>query len=284
MAITLANERLLYLGRQTSLTHTEQSEMNIDPSLPGLYRLVRLDRVDSVEAELIRLAGMGAEEGTVVWAERQTGSRGSGVMAEPGPEGNLFCAILMRPDFPLATAMEINFVAAVSLGAALAGAVSPLSMLQYRWPNEILVNAQSVAVVSLSAPTAKQDPPEWLSVSALAQIAAAPERSHAPTGCIAAVDGASEVAVGDLLEQYTRQFLVSLNRWAERGLDAVLTGWRQRLAGIDTLTEVPLGADIARGRLTRVDPDGSAVLVAADAAERRVTLGEYYAAFGEPPV
>ena len=49
--------------------------MSATLDIPPLYELASYDSVDSVVDEAKRLAQQGAEEGTLVWAERQTAGR-----------------------------------------------------------------------------------------------------------------------------------------------------------------------------------------------------------------
>lgn len=242
-------------------------------TLPGLYRLLALERVDSVAAEAARRARAGAEEGTVVWARRQSGTDAGDRLSQPGPEGNLYCSILLRPDYPPTTGAEIGCVAAVGLAAALARAVSPMVVLEYRWPDEILLNEESVAWVSLTAAPVRDGQWAWLSVNATVNIAASGSLQRPG---VLDLDGDAQIAPPSLLEDYSRQFLLWLNRWAERGLAPILTTWRRGLKGLDGATEIVLGGETVSGRFVRLDDDGSMVLQTETGRERRITLAEYY--------
>ena len=60
------------------------------PNLPPAYRLVALDTVDSTNSEAMRRAEEGAEDGTLVWARRQTEGRGRRGRSWHCLPGNLF--------------------------------------------------------------------------------------------------------------------------------------------------------------------------------------------------
>src|SRR3546814_9054102 len=66
------------------------------PHLPPAYRLVALEEIDSTNAEAKRLAEAGAEDGTLVWARRQTAGYGRQGRAWSSEPGNLFISLVVR--------------------------------------------------------------------------------------------------------------------------------------------------------------------------------------------
>ena len=74
--------------------------MSEKPNLPPAYRLVVMDEVDSTNDEARRLAELGAEDGTLVWAKSQRKGRGRRGNSFDSPPGNLYLSIIVRPDCP----------------------------------------------------------------------------------------------------------------------------------------------------------------------------------------
>src|SRR3546814_4931018 len=68
------------------------------PRLPPAYRLVALEEIDSTSKEAERLAAAGAEDGTLVWARRQTAGYGRQGREWTSEEGNLFASLVTRPE------------------------------------------------------------------------------------------------------------------------------------------------------------------------------------------
>ena len=69
------------------------------PKLPPHYELIPVGDVDSVVAEAARRAAEGAGEGTLVWATEQTDALTRGGHRWFSPPGNMYCALVLRPEF-----------------------------------------------------------------------------------------------------------------------------------------------------------------------------------------
>ncbi len=89
-----------------------------------------------------RLAHQGANEGTCVWAETQTGGRGRAGRTWVSPPGGLYLSVVLRPTRPLHEVPQLALVA----GLAAAQAIHEVTHLNpmIRWPNDVLFNGQKV--------------------------------------------------------------------------------------------------------------------------------------------
>ncbi|MBS3785924.1 MAG: biotin--[acetyl-CoA-carboxylase] ligase [Gammaproteobacteria bacterium] len=197
--------------------------MNI--SLPPVFDAVYLDTVDSVSAELQRRAAQDAEEGTLIWAGEQTDAKGQhGPWASPF--GGLYCAVLLRPDFPPASWPEIGPVALLALGTAVAELLPPMTGLDFAWPNDVLVNGHKVGGISLHKASAD-------ALIITAQLNVVPPVEAWEYASLVA-DGAAETNPGEALERYARYLLDNLQRWNDEGIASIYRSLRARgLAGIE---------------------------------------------------
>ncbi|MEW6661825.1 MAG: biotin--[acetyl-CoA-carboxylase] ligase [Bacillota bacterium] len=101
------------------------------------------EEVRSTNEEARRLAERGAEEGTLVLAESQTGGKGRLGRHWLSPAGKgVWLSLILRPPIQPAKAPHLTMVAAV----AAARAVEEASGLKagIKWPNDILVNGKKV--------------------------------------------------------------------------------------------------------------------------------------------
>lgn len=103
--------------------------------LPGVRRLVRLERVDSTQAVARRLAGEGAPDGTLVWARAQTAGKGRMGRRWRSAPGGVYASWLLRPRFAPDRLAELSLACGEALAEALRGfgvrtAVKP--------PNDVL--------------------------------------------------------------------------------------------------------------------------------------------------
>ena len=86
----------------------------------AVFRLERLDKVDSTNNYLKLRAAEGAPHGLAVAAEEQTGGRGRFGRSFHSPRGKgLYLSVLLRPDFPALQAAGLTPWAAVAVCRAL---------------------------------------------------------------------------------------------------------------------------------------------------------------------
>ena len=105
-------------------------------------RVYVLEAVDSTNAYAARLASEGAEEGTIVLAERQTAGRGRLGRAFASPEGGIYLSIIVRDRLQ---GRDVPFITLLS-GVAVARAIREVTGLPalIKWPNDILVHGKKV--------------------------------------------------------------------------------------------------------------------------------------------
>jgi len=107
-------------------------------------RIISLDEADSTNLQACRLGDVGADDGLVVIADRQSSGKGRMGRQWESPGGvNLYASILLRPPVLPFEAPKLTFLAAV----AVCRAIKNCTGLQptVKWPNDILLNGAKVA-------------------------------------------------------------------------------------------------------------------------------------------
>ena len=105
--------------------------------------IVHYFRTDSTNSVANKLAAEGAEHGSVVLAEEQTGGRGRlGRVWFSEKSSGIYTSIILRPPLAPAAAPVLTLMA----GLAAQKAVSTITGLKVdiRWPNDLLVNGKKV--------------------------------------------------------------------------------------------------------------------------------------------
>lgn len=251
--------------------------MSATLSLPPAYELTLHETVDSAVLEAKRLASNGADEGTLVWAKEQTAAYGRFGRPWVSPPGNLSCALVLRLDEPVAVAVQVNYVAAISLATAIAGLVSPMVELRYRWPNDILLYDAKVAGILLDAPgRSEADHHEWMVLGVSVNVENHPENLNVPATSMR-IDGYSEATPAALLENFSRYFLSWLNRWADDGFAPIRKAWVQRANGIGQPLILELETETLTGKFAGVDEEGALVMELPDGRSRRISVAEFFA-------
>ena len=249
----------------------------MDLLLPHQYELVVLDTVDDVVREAARRAVSGSEEGTFVVAVEQSDARTRHGASWFSPAGNAHCAVVLRPDFPNARAGQLVYVAGVSAGVALAGLLSPMTGLRYRWPNRILLNELDAGRIVLASPGLDRDPMPWLVLGLMLNVAHHPENPEPEAYNSVHASGSPEVGVEAVIEDFARHFLASINRWDESGFEPIGRAWTARATGFGPTTE-PAGSDTTARTSARMklDPAGALHLTTEDHQPRILPVLDHF--------
>ena len=114
------------------------------------WEKIFFEELDSTNRYLKELAAEGAQEGTVIIANRQSAGRGrlGRSFFSPGEKG-IYMSVLLRPEIPLERAVLITSMAAV----AVAEAVERVSGIEtkIKWVNDIFLNGKKVCGILTEA-------------------------------------------------------------------------------------------------------------------------------------
>jgi BirA family biotin operon repressor/biotin-[acetyl-CoA-carboxylase] ligase len=251
------------------------------PQLPSQYELVQLAQVDSVMEEAANRARDGAEEGTLIWALEQRDARTRRGDRWYSPPGNLYCCLILRPDVGVDRCGQLAYVAALSVGSALAGLLSPMTGLRYGWPNDVFINDLRAGQIMLAASAAHSDPYEWLTLGVMINVEQHPPNPEPEEYNSVHASGAPQVTAVQVLEDFTRYFLTWINRWAEGGFEPILRQWQIRADCAGEEMELRMGDQRLRGRIVEVDKLGRLIIATPEQVEHRISINEYFALDGK---
>jgi BirA family biotin operon repressor/biotin-[acetyl-CoA-carboxylase] ligase len=234
-------------------------------------------RIPSTNAALRDLALAGADEGTVVLAERQNAGRGRRDTAWLSPPAlKLSVSVLLRPPIPLAAVPVFSFIASLALTDAVRSTGLSASI---QWPHDVLVEGRKVAgcLVDVHARANRVDH-VILGAGIDLDVPAADPGTPLGGEIVRWASGTTELS-GCRIDRnlFTATLLNHMERWltvyAEDGAALILAAWRGRdaLAG----REVSVSGEGLpyRGRAVGVDETGYLV-VETESGRRRVTTGQ----------
>ena len=254
----------------------EKADRTREPRLPPAYRLVALEEVDSTNSEAKRRAEQGAEDGTLIWAQRQTGGYGRQGRGWSSASGNLFLSVIVRPDCSLADAAQFSFITAVALGEAV-GSVGPaLIEVTYKWPNDVLLNSRKAAGILLESKAGSDQRLEWLVIGVGANVSSYPTETRLPATSLHFEGCAPSITAVDLLEAFARHLLSWINIWLDDGFAPVRQAWLRHAQGLKEEIEVRLPKETLHGTFTDVDEGGALILTLPDGSSRKIAAGDVY--------
>lgn len=171
--------------------------------------LLRLDCVDSTNAEVKRQAAQNAPDGLVVTARRQTAGRGRAGRSFHSPEGcGLYLSALLRPQLPPDAAAHITAWTAVAVCDAIFSVcgVRP----QIKWINDLILNEKKLCGI-LTELLLRDGRPEGLVVGIGINVNHRPE-DFPPELRATATSLSTELGHAVDMEELTRALIVALDR------------------------------------------------------------------------
>ena len=105
--------------------------------------ILRFDSIDSTNAEALKRARLGEDEGTCIVARQQTAGRGRHGRVWVSPEdAGLYLSLVLRPKIAPIYLPLITLAA----GVAVHDALSEIGLLpDIKWPNDVLVNERKIS-------------------------------------------------------------------------------------------------------------------------------------------
>ena len=99
--------------------------------------------LESTNTLAVSMAEQGAEHGTVIHADRQTGGRGRGGRQFESPAGGLYFSLILRPELDVSVLPLITLAAGTCLCTSIREiAAVPVMM---KWPNDLYLYERKLA-------------------------------------------------------------------------------------------------------------------------------------------
>jgi len=270
------------------------------PDFPSPFRAVFHDQIDSTMAEARRMADalepdlspgprlrLGGID--VIWAAEQTagrGRRGREWVSEPG---NLYCSLLLRPGLSLEKTMQLGFVTASAAAEAIAAVLPKGTMVNCKWPNDILVEGRKAAGILLETEAQEADLVDWVIIGLGVNIAGCPEETEFPATSLSAegavyngpggsIEEIYQDAARRFLESFCLRFLAGFVTFRNLGFAPVRRAWLRRAYGLGAPITVRLEQERLDGTFKELDDTGALILETPGGETRRITAGDVFMA------
>lgn len=163
---------------------------------------------------------LGAEEGTVIIADEQTGGLGSRGRVWQSPVGNLYCSFILRPPSVLISSYsELAMVAGLGLQKAL-NEILPSLNITLKHPNDILIENRKLAGVLIEVEK------DAVIVGIGVNIDHAPEGLDQPTTKLNSY-ASCPYSAQDFLPCLLKQFWYTYQDWLNEGSGHIKAAWQK---------------------------------------------------------
>ena len=233
-----------------------------DPTFPPLLKGHDVPGTESAfEAACDRAAAGELGAGDVVWGRQ---------------DSRVDVAIILEPEVPLETAVQMLPVSMVAIGDCLGVLTPPQVGVTFTWPGDIRVNG-AIAGKIRAAASGKRDgsaTPDWMVLGLWLRHRREdndPEPGDVPERTWLSEEGCAELSRSDVIESYCRHFLTWLNTWNEDGFKSVHGSWVYRAEEREAHISVSVAGETISGLMQGLDDSGN-LLVQSDGSARAAML------------
>jgi BirA family biotin operon repressor/biotin-[acetyl-CoA-carboxylase] ligase len=247
------------------------------PKLPSGHRLLKLETVDSTNAEARRRALAGEPGPLWIWSARQSQGRGRGGREWVSQPGNLFASLLIGLNCPLRVASQLALVAGIVAFDTIAKLIAyeGRSEVLLKWPNDVLLAGEKVAGMLLENVGGTNENRSVVVIGTGINLASYPENLPQPAVSLATYG--MTVTPADALEALAASTLEWLDRWGEGAcFPTIRRAWLDRAGPTGRPLTVRVGSQEAEGVYGGLDADGALRLLMPGGGEYRVTAGDVF--------
>lgn len=245
-------------------------------NLPDGYRLAFYETISSTNAEALRLAQTGEASGLWLQAGSQTGGKGRVGRNWQSPMGNLYASLLLRPNVPIARALQLSLLAGIAVHDAIMGLAAgegKAPKLCLKWPNDILLDGAKTGGILLESTSQPGEQHPAIIIGTGLNLVTAPQDLDRSVTSLADIGvNVTPVRAMSALAWATAEWLSLWN--GGKAFDRIRSAWMERAQPVGGEIAVHVGEDCLCGRFLGIDDVGALRMSLASGEERLVTAGD----------
>jgi BirA family biotin operon repressor/biotin-[acetyl-CoA-carboxylase] ligase len=237
--------------------------------------VLSFDAVSSTIDVASARAREGAEGGTVVVAESQTGGRGRlGRKWSSAPGVGIWTSIVLRPSIPPRDAPKFTLLIAVSVAKILSTQYGLNARI--KWPNDVVVRDRKICG-ALTELAAEQDAVRYIIASFGLNVNQTAAKFPAEVRTIATsmrIEAGKRFNRPQLFRALLRELDHQYRDFREHGSRNIISQWRELSCTLGKRVKVQLREGIVEGVARDLDEDGSLLVEEAAGRLRSVAYGD----------
>ncbi len=218
------------------------------------FTIKHFEQVESTNSLALSLARTyQIDHNHIILTDSQTGGKGRMGRSWASPVGNLYFSLALKPQKSIATNSQLSFVAAVAMGLAIAEFSKDAKEINYKWPNDILLEGRKVAGILLESDA------DFVILGIGINIKSHPEQTSYPA-CNLDGQGFEITDKINLLEKFLDNFSNLYQKWLDFGFTPIRNLWLERAFNLNQEIAVNLPNQSLRGIFRNLDEQGNLLL------------------------
>ena len=238
------------------------------------FEIIKFESIDSTNEEAKRLIKKnGICNPSVIISATQTAGNGRYGNQWLSASDNLYCSLVKKVDIDLYEAAKYSFLTAVAVGETIAGLVSGAPEINYKWPNDILLNKKKVSGILLESLRDSKGS-VWIVIGIGVNLNSTPRDGKMQVTSIFET-GVSEVDVDDFLKKLLVNFKSQENVWKNQGFSCIRAAWLKHAYKLEEEIRVNLPKKTFRGKFEGLSQNGELEVLVGD-KKLLVSSGEVF--------
>ena len=246
-------------------------------------QLRKYKSVNSTNTVARRMAEEGAEEGTVIVADVQTGGHGRMQRVWSSPVGGLWFSLILRPQIDPRYVAQITLLAGVAVAKALR-CLYQTDEIRIKWPNDLLLKDKKVTGILAEMQLTADQEVDYVIVGIGVNVD--PPMDDLPEEVKAKAASLNRslnkfYSCETVLDVILKEFSKTYQLWAQNGNDAVISLW-MKMNGTLGKTVLVLDEDrvIFSGTAVALDAEGALLVKNETGQEASFNFGEISIQYG----
>lgn len=220
-------------------------------------RVIAHDEVVSTQPLAHEAAAKGAEEGTLVLAEMQTGGKGRLGRPWHSPKGTgIWMSLIIRPAIPLPKTPQITLLTAVTVARTIREETG--LPVKIKWPNDIFIEDKKVCGI-LTELNAESDRVNYLVIGIgmnVNSVEADFPEDLAQIATSLRIESGQPVKRAAFIRQFCRFFEEEYDHYLQHGFERVKAEWESHSYTIGRWVNVQTISQTLEGRAVALDDEG----------------------------